>query len=87
MAMAEVIYVLCAITSTLCAALLTRSYLRTRTRMLMWSALGFVGLAVNNILLFVDLAVVPDINLALPRNVAALVGMALIVVGLIWEDQ
>jgi hypothetical protein len=85
--MAEVIYVLCAITSSLCAALLTRSYFRTRTRMLLWSALGFVGLAVNNILLFVDLAMVPDIDLAITRTVAALVGMMLLVVGLIWEDQ
>lgn len=84
--MAELIYVLCAVTSTLCAALLTRSYLRTRTRMLLWSALGFVGLAVNNILLFLDLAVVPQVSLAIPRTVAALVGMAFIVGGLIWED-
>jgi hypothetical protein len=85
--MAELIYVLCAVTSTLCAVLLTRSYFRTRTRMLLWSALGFVGLAVNNILLFVDLAAVPEISLAIPRTVAALIGMALIVGGLIWEDQ
>jgi heme/copper-type cytochrome/quinol oxidase subunit 4 len=85
--MAEVIYVLCAITSSLCAALLTRSYFHTRTRMLLWSALGFVGLAVNNIILFVDLAVVTDTDLAMARTVAALVGMVLLVVGLIWEDQ
>ncbi|HUQ02178.1 MAG TPA: DUF5985 family protein [Kofleriaceae bacterium] len=86
--MAELIYVLCAVTSTLCAVLLTRSYFRTRTRMLLWSALGFVGLAVNNILLFVDLAVIgPHIDLSIPRTVTALVGMVLIVVGLIWEDQ
>ena len=86
--MAELIYVLCAVTSTLCAALLTRSYFNTRTRMLLWSALGFVGLAVNNILLFVDLAVIgPHTDLSIPRTVAAVVGMGLIVVGLIWEDQ
>lgn len=85
--MAEVIYVLCAVTSTLCAVLLTRSYVRTRSRMLLWSALGFVGLAINNILLFVDLVIVPDIDMAILRTATALVGMILLVSGLIWEEQ
>lgn len=85
--MAELIYVLCAVTSTLCAVLLSRSYFRNRSRMLLWSALGFVGLAINNILLFIDLAVVPDVDLAIGRTATALVGMVLIVAGLIWEEQ
>ncbi|KAB2908596.1 MAG: hypothetical protein F9K40_04240 [Kofleriaceae bacterium] len=85
--MAELIYVLCAVTSTLCAVLLTRSYLRNRSRMLMWSALGFAGLAGNNILLFVDALIVPSIDLSLPRTATGLVGMALLVMGLIWEEQ
>jgi hypothetical protein len=85
--MAELIYVLCAVTSTLCAVLLTRSYFHTRSSLLLWSALGFVGLAINNILLFIDLVVVTDIDLSLPRTATALVGMCLFVVGLILEEQ
>ncbi len=85
--MAELIYVLCAVTSTLCAALLTRSYLHTRSRMLMWSALGFVSLAGNNILLFIDALIVPSVDLSLPRTATGLAGMVLLVLGLIWEEQ
>ncbi|MBZ0238768.1 MAG: DUF5985 family protein [Deltaproteobacteria bacterium] len=85
--MAEAIYVLCALTSTLCALLLGRSYLRTRSSMLLWSVFGFVGLAINNVLLFVDRVVVPETDLAFARTAAALVGVGLLVAGLIWEDR
>ena len=85
--MAELTYVLCAATSVLCAALLLRGYLRTRTRLLMWSTLCFVGLAINNILLFVDLVVFPGpvVDLRLERSGSALISIALLVIGLIWE--
>lgn len=52
MSVATAVYILCAVTSVLCAGLLVRSYLRSRVRLLLWSALCFVGLAVNNVLLF-----------------------------------
>jgi hypothetical protein len=84
--MAEITYVLCAATSILCAVLLLRGYLRSRSRLLMWSTLCFVGLAINNILLFVDLVILPDsIDLRLFRSGAALISLVLMVVGLIWE--
>jgi hypothetical protein len=83
--MAEVVYLLCAVTSMFCAALLMRSYRRQRTRLLMWSTLCFVGLALNNILLFVDLVLVPELDLALIRTGTALVATVLLVIGLIWE--
>ncbi|HEU0037000.1 MAG TPA: DUF5985 family protein [Kofleriaceae bacterium] len=83
--MAELVYVLCAATSVFCAGLLLRSYFRQRTRLLMWSSLCFVGLAVNNILLFVDLVLVPGVDLTLVRTGTALVAMLLLVIGLIWE--
>jgi hydrogenase/urease accessory protein HupE len=84
--MAEAVYLLCALTSMFCAGLLWRSYRRQRTRLLMWSTACFVGLAINNILLFVDLVLVPDIDLALLRSGVALVAVALLVIGLTWED-
>lgn len=87
--MAELTYLLCAATSILCAVLLLRGYLRTRTRLLMWSTLCFIGLAINNILLFLDLVVFPgpDVDLRLERSGSALVSLALLVIGLIWEGS
>jgi hypothetical protein len=52
----------------------------------MWSALCFVGLALNNILMFVDLVVIPDIDLALVRSGTALLSLLLLLIGLLWED-
>jgi heme/copper-type cytochrome/quinol oxidase subunit 4 len=85
--MAETVYVLCAVTSVLCAVLLVRSYLRQRTRLLMWSALCFVGLALNSILMFVDLVVVPDGDLSLVRTSTAFIAVLLLAIGLVWEDS
>lgn len=83
--MAELTYVLCAATSILCAILLGRGYARTRTRLLLWSTLCFAGLAINNILLLVDLMILPDIDLRVLRSGSALASMLLLVIGLIWE--
>ena len=85
--MAEAVYLLCALTSLFCAVLLYRSYRRQRTSLLMWSTWCFVGLAVNNILLFIDLVIVPDIDLAYARSGLALVSITLLVIGMIWEDS
>ncbi|MBA3394379.1 MAG: hypothetical protein H0T89_17165 [Deltaproteobacteria bacterium] len=85
--MAEAVYLLCALTSVACAALLVRSYVKLRTRLLMLSALCFVGLAVNNILMFVDLVVVPQVDLSLVRSASGLVAVVLLLIGLLWEDS
>jgi hypothetical protein len=66
--MAETVYALCAVTSILCAVLLLRGYRISRTRLLFWASLCFVCLAINNVLLFIDLIVVPDIDLASWRS-------------------
>jgi len=85
--MPEITYLLCAATSILCAVLLLRGYLRSRSRLLMWSTLCFFGLAINNILLFVDLVVFPgpEIDLRAIRSGSALISVLLFVIGLIWE--
>jgi hypothetical protein len=85
--MAEIVYVLCALTSVLCAGLLLRSYRGNRSRLLLWSTLCFVGLAVNNIFLFVDAVLVPDVDLRLFRSGSAISGLALLTLGLIWESR
>ena len=81
--MAEAVYLLCALTSLLCAVLLLRGYRASRTPLLFWSCLCFVGLAVNNVLLFVDLVVVPEFDLRVLRASAALGSLALLVYGLV----
>ena len=85
--MAEVVYILCAATSTFCAILLFRSYRNQRSRLLLLSTLCFLGLAINSILLFLDLAVLPDIDLRLARTLTAFVSVLVFLLGLIWEAR
>lgn len=85
--MPEIVYILCALTSVLCAGLLIRSYRGNRSRLLLWSTLCFFGLAINNIFVVVDLVLVPDIDFRLFRSIAAVTGMATMVIGLIWESK
>ena len=84
--MPELVYVLCALTSVVCAGLLLRSYLANRSKLLLWSTLCFIGLAINNIFLFVDLVVVPDLDLRLARSGSAISALALLTFGLVWES-
>jgi hypothetical protein len=84
--LANAIYLLCALTSVLCALLLVRGYRQSRVRLLFWSAWCFVGLALNNIMLIVDLRVLQDVDLAMWRAVPAVIGTALLVYGLVWES-
>ncbi len=85
--MAEAVYLLCALTSMVCATLLVRSYLHQRTRLVMWSMLCFVGLSINNILMFVDLVLVPDVDMSIARSGTALGALLLLLIGLLWEDS
>ena len=85
MTIANGIYLLCAATSLAAAVLLLRQYRARRTRLLLWSCLGFFGLAINNMLVFVDFGVVPNVDLALFRTLAAAAAMLILLYGLIWE--
>ena len=87
MSAAVVAYVLCALTSLLCAALLVRSWLATRMRLLLWAALCFSGLAVNNVLLLVDRQVFPDVDLSLLRDASGFAAVSVLLFGLIWESS
>jgi hypothetical protein len=84
---AQVAYALGVLTSILCAVLLIRSYRATGTPLLLWCSLCFVGLALNNMLLFADLFIVPQISLELWRSAVALVALLLMLIGLIWEES
>lgn len=85
--MASLVYLLCAITSLICALLLLRSYLANRTPLLFWSSLCFVGLTLNNILLFIDLVIVPTIDLSFYRALCTLIAVLVLVFGLIWDNE
>jgi hypothetical protein len=82
-----VIYTLCALTSITCFVLLWRSWRGSGARLLFWSALCFGALSVNNVLLVVDNLVLPDRDLGVPRLVAALVAVLLLLFGLVWEEE
>lgn len=82
---AEAVYILCAITSGLCAVMLLRKYRDNHTRLLMWSCLCFVGLAINNVFLFIDLIVVPEIDLSTLRMLPALIGLGILITGFVWD--
>ena len=67
--------------------LLLRAYARTRTRLLLWSGLCFVGVGLNNVVLVVDLILVPDTDLSTWRLVPAAAGIVLLVYGLAWDAE
>jgi len=85
--MALLVYVLCALTSVLCTVLLLRGFRRSRVRLLMWSAICFAGFALNNILLIVDVRIMPAQDLSIARSIPSLIGIALLLYGLIWETE
>ena len=86
--MEAVVYVLCTATALACAALLLRGYRRSGVRLLFWSGVCFLGLSLENAILFVDRVVVgPETDLSLIRLSAALAGVAALLYGLIWEKR
>ena len=85
MKIADVVYLLCMVTSLACALLLWRGYRRSHARLLMWSSLCFAGFALNNALLIVDTRVLPAVDLSIWRSLPVLLGVALLIYGLIWD--
>ena len=86
--MAIAIYSLCAITSLISCWLLSRAYCRSRSRLLLWSAISFAGLTLTNLTLWVDkLLLPPEIDLSVLRTSMALIAMLLLLYGLVWETE
>jgi uncharacterized membrane protein len=83
--MATAAYVICALTSLTCTVLLARAWRRTGVRLLLWSFLCFTLLSVNNIILVVDLSVVPETDLSVLRAASGLAGLSVLLFGLIFE--
>jgi Family of unknown function (DUF5985) len=85
--MAQIVYLLETFTSLLCAILLLRGYVRGRRKLLLWSSLCFAGLTISRALVFVDLILLPTVDLFLYRLFASAMAMAMLLYGLIWESQ
>lgn len=79
------VYILCFLTSSACAFLLARNFLRTSARLLLWSALCFFLLAGNNLVLIVDLLVLPEVNLSIVRLAFSLAAVLVLLFGFIWD--
>jgi len=81
----SVVYALCALASLACTALLWRSYRQARQRFLFLVGFCFAGLTIHNLLLFVDLVMIPSIDLSVLRSVVGLGAMAMLLFVFIWE--
>ena len=79
------VYLLCFLTSLACACLLGRAYRRTSARVLLWSAACFTLLAGNNLLLMIDLVLMPSFDLILLRHLLSLSAVATLIFGFVWD--
>jgi hypothetical protein len=87
MSMAVTVYVLCTLTSSLCAVLLIREHIRTRSRLLLWGGLSFTAMAISNALVFLDFVLLPSADLAVYRSGTFLLATALLLYGLVKDSD
>ncbi len=81
------VYILCLLTSVVCAWLLVRAYRRSRTKLLLWSAFSFLLLAINNVFLVMDVLVIHDVSLLWARHLSSLAAVGVLIYGFIWEVE
>ena len=81
------VYTLCFATSTLCAYLLGRSFRRSGSRLLLWSALCFVLLAIANFVVVLDMLVFHGVDLRPPRLWLSLAAVAVLLFGFILDED
>ncbi|HEX4004676.1 MAG TPA: DUF5985 family protein [Acidobacteriaceae bacterium] len=86
-ALAPSVYVLGFLVTLWCGVLLLRAYAAGRKRLLLWSGVCFCGLAISNLLVFVDLVLLPNLDLYPARLVTGAISMLVLLYGLIWEGQ
>jgi hypothetical protein len=85
--MSTAIYTLSAATALACCWFLLRAYMHGGYRLLLWSGICFAGLTLNNVLLVLDKLVFPLVDLSPWRNLVALLAMATLLYGLIWDTE
>ena len=79
------VYILCFLTSSACAFLLARNYRRTGARLLMWSALCFGLLGLNNLVVIFDLLILPNMNFRETRLALSLAAVSVLLFGFVWD--
>ncbi|MES2765378.1 MAG: DUF5985 family protein [Bacteroidota bacterium] len=82
-----IVYILCVAASLTCTALLLRAYAQNRVRLLLWSGMCFIGLTINNVILFLDVVVFPENDLYVFRMIATIIGLLCLLYGFIWEAE
>jgi hydrogenase/urease accessory protein HupE len=87
MTIAEATYLSCGVISLVAAVLLLRYYRTRRTRLLLWSCIAFVGLAINNVLVYLDLGLLPSVDLSILRTAAGACGMLALAYALATEPS
>ncbi len=83
--MVQLVYILGALVSLACGLLLMRAYFKVRKRLLLWSGLCFLGLALQNFLVFLDLIMLPNVDLYSWRLLLSAVSVLTLLFGLIWN--
>ena len=83
--MPGIVFMLCMLTSLVSGILLRRAAQGASRQLLMWSAIFFFGMAVNNAILFADVLVGPELDLTLAANLVAAVSIFSLLYALIWE--
>lgn len=81
------VYLLCMATCLLCAVMLFRGYRRSGVRLLFWCALCFIGLMLDNVILYADVYLFSDVSLAIWRKLPGLLALGLLLYGLVWESK
>jgi hypothetical protein len=86
--MEAAIYLLGTLVVLACGLLLARGYKQSRQRLLLWSSICFLGLAVSNALTFLDLSVLPQaIDLHMLRHSVTGIATLVLVYGLVWDSE
>lgn len=81
------VYLLCFLTAGACALLLARTYWRTGMRLLLWSALCFLFLAGNSLVVILDLLVFREVDLSPVRTLFSLAAVCVLLFGFIWDRE
>lgn len=81
------VYLLCLATSVVCAGLLFRAYGRSGAKLLLWTAIAFSFLSINNLFLVADMLVFPDVYLTPARQLTSGLALAVLLYGFVWESE
>jgi hypothetical protein len=83
--MPGLVYLLCAATSLGSALLLLRGGFKSKGGLLFWSSLCFFAMAANNLLLYANFVLLPEVDLLMAARLVTVVAIVLLNIGLIWH--